>query len=143
MKYTELTISQYDQFKALLDSTDGVSHRSADGYEKIEAYLERNKGHSFAAFDGNELIGCALCGHDGRRGYLQHVMVKKEYREKGIGKKLVDLCLDTLENVGILKTHIDVFKTNDLANTYWRKREWIVRDDINRYSFNKSTNSNI
>ena len=83
-----------------------------------------------------------MCGHDGRRGYLQHVIVDESYRGRGIAQRLVARCLDRLEAAGIVKTHLDVFITNDLANRYWRKRGWTRRDDIYRYSFLRSTNPN-
>jgi N-acetylglutamate synthase len=74
------------------------------------------------------MIACALCGHDGRRGYLQHVIVRQEYRKKGIAIKLIKLCLDELMKIGILKTHIDVFNKNEFANNYWEKNGWELRN---------------
>ncbi len=143
IKYEIFKIEQYDQFKKLLDDTEGVSNREADSYEGIKMYLARNQGFSFVAFVGNKMIGCALCGHDGRRGYLQHVMVRPEYRKQGIAKGLTNRCLDALMKIGILKTHIDVFIENDAANNFWKRNGWILREDINRYSYNSSNNPNI
>ncbi len=48
-----------------------------------------------------------------------------------------------LEELGILKTHIDVYVTNSLANAYWRRRGWQKRDDVYRYSYNRSQNPNV
>jgi ribosomal protein S18 acetylase RimI-like enzyme len=105
-------------------------------------YLERNPGLSFIAEVDGKIVGCALCGHDGRRGYLQHVLVVPEYRKRGIANTLVTRCLDELEKLGITKTHIDVFVTNKDANAYWRRRGWKLRDDIFRYSYIRSKNDN-
>jgi N-acetylglutamate synthase len=143
MKYKKFTIDNYSQFRRLLEDTEGVSNREADSYEGIERYLLRNPGFSFSAFEGNSMVACVLCGHDGRRGYLQHVMVKPDYRRKGIASELIKRCLDELAKIGIMKTHIDVFKKNDLANSYWQKNGWKLREDINRYSYNRSNNSNV
>ncbi len=141
MKITELTIDRYDEVLALMKRTPGVSVREADSKEAAARYLARNPGLSFIAED-RKVIGCALCGHDGRRGYLQHVIVEEAYRKRGIGHALVTRCLDRLEAAGIVKTHIDVFVTNDLANDYWTKRGWQRRDDIYRYSFTRFVNPN-
>ena len=141
--YKQFTIDQYEQFKKLLDCVEGVSNREADSYENIERYLRRNPGFSFAAFEKDMMIACALCGHDGRRGYLQHVMVKAEYRRKGIADQLIRCCLEELMKIGIMKTHIDVFKRNESANRYWKKNGWELREDINRYSYNRSDNPNV
>ncbi|UCH00051.1 MAG: GNAT family N-acetyltransferase [Deltaproteobacteria bacterium] len=69
--------------------------------------------------------------------------VKPEYRKKGIAKELINRCLDALMGIGILKTHIDVFKRNDDANSYWEKNGWVLREDINRYSCIRSNNPNV
>ena len=141
MRITELTLDRYDEVLALMERNPVVSIREADSKESVARCLDRNPGLSFIAEDGN-VIGCAMCGHDGRRGYLQHVIVEESHRERGIAQALVTRCLDRLEVLGIMKSHIDVFVTNDLANEYWKKRGWQLRDDIYRYSFVRSSNPN-
>ena len=120
----------------------GVCVRDADSRESVAFYLARNPGLSFVAEQDGLIIGCAMCGHDGRRGYLQHVVVEPAYRGRGIAATLVDHCLDELAKIGIAKAHLDVLVTNDLANNYWKKRGWKRRDDIYRYSFIRSGNPN-
>ena len=143
MKIAEMTINHYDAVLELMQQTPGVTVRSADSKETTAHYLERNPGLSFVALEGDAVIACAMCGHDGRRGYLQHVIVLPEYRKRGIASELIERCLSGLESMGIFKTHIDVFVTNDLANEYWVRRGWVKRDDINRYSFNRSSDPNV
>ena len=84
-----------------------------------ERYLLRNPGLSFVAVASDALVGCVMSGHDGRRGYLQHLMVLPSHRNQGIASSLVENCLGGLERLGILKSHIDVFQTNTLAQHYW------------------------
>ncbi|MES2440273.1 MAG: GNAT family N-acetyltransferase [Verrucomicrobiota bacterium] len=141
MEIFELTLDRYDEVLALMRRTSGVSVREADSKEAAARYLDRNPGLSFIAEEGH-VVGCAMCGHDGRRGYLQHVIVEESYRGRGIAQALVTRCLDRLEEIGIVKSHIDVFVTNDLANEYWKKKGWKLRDDIYRYSFIRTTNPN-
>lgn len=136
------TIDRYAEVLDLMQRTPGVSLRDADSREATARYLARNPGLSFIAEAAGAVIGCALCGHDGRRGYLQHVIVEPAYRGHGVANQLVERCLSQLEELGIYKTHIDVFVTNDLANQYWRRRGWQKRDDIYRYSLNRSPNRN-
>lgn len=137
-----MTIEHYDAFFELMQQTPGITVRGADSKEATARYLARNPGLSFIAFDENRVIACAMCGHDGRRGYLQHVIVVPDYRKRGIASQLVERCLAQLESISIFKTHIDVIAENDLANQYWVKRGWSKRDDINRYSFNRSPDAN-
>jgi N-acetylglutamate synthase len=142
MTIAELTIDRYEEILSLLKRTSGVTVRDADSKEAAARYLARNPGLSFIAEAGGKIVGCAMCGHDGRRGYLQHVVVDQAYRGRGIAQALVTRCLDRLAEIGVMKTHIDVLVSNDLANAYWKKRGWQRRDDLHRYSFNKSANPN-
>ena len=138
----DMTDEHYDGVLDLMRRTPGVSVRDADSREATRRYLERNPSLSFVAMDDGRIIGCAMCGHDGRRGYLQHVIVEPAFRGREIAHQMIARCLDGLEATGICKTHIDVFRTNDLANAYWARRGWKRRDDIYRYSYNRSNSEN-
>jgi ribosomal protein S18 acetylase RimI-like enzyme len=83
-----------------------------------------------------------MSGHDGRRGYLQHLVVDERFRKRGIGRALVEACLDRLAQAGILKSHIDVLITNDDAIEFWEKLGWRRRTDIFRYSFIRAGGEN-
>jgi ribosomal protein S18 acetylase RimI-like enzyme len=140
MKIIEYTIERYDEVLALMQKTQGVSIRDADSREATAFYLARNPSLNFLAEENGRIIACAMCGHDGRRGYLQHVIVETEYRGKEIAHTLIEKCLMNLELIGIIKTHIDVFVTNDIANRYWIRRGWKRRDDIYKYSITRNKN---
>lgn len=140
MKIVALTIDRYPEVLALMRCTPGICVRDADSPEAAARYLARNPGLSFIVEADGRVVGCALCGHDGRRGYLQHVVVQPEYRRRGIAQALVAGCLDGLAQIGIAKAHLDVLATNSAAHAYWSKRGWQRRDDIQRYSFVRSRN---
>lgn len=142
MNIREMTINDYDDIMAMFRETPGIAVREADSKEATETYLNRNPGLSFAAIVDSKIVGCVMCGHDGRRGYLQHLVVRPEYRNQGIGEKLFMACINALQKIGINKTHIFVFKTNDLANKFWADKGWKLREEINMYSYNSSSNAN-
>jgi ribosomal protein S18 acetylase RimI-like enzyme len=142
MDIVEYTIDRYDEVMDLMQATPGVSVRDADSREATARYLARNPALSFLAVEAGKVIGCAMCGHDGRRGYLQHVIVSPAFRGQGIANQLVQRCLDSLQRLGIVKTHLDVFVSNEHANNYWSRRGWQKRDDIHRYSMNSSGSKN-
>jgi len=137
-----MTIADYDAVIDLMSKTPGISLRDADSREATARYLLRNPQMSFVAEVGEALGGCVMCGHDGRRGYLQHLVVLPEYRRQGIAKSLVQRCLSSLEVQGILKCHLDVFKTNAAAAQYWQGQGWQLRTDIDRYSFTRRGHDN-
>ena len=59
-----------------------------DSKDDIARFLERNPGLSFVARDNGQLVGVVLCSHDGRRGYIDQLAVRKSHRRQGIGKGL-------------------------------------------------------
>ncbi|SFC80593.1 Ribosomal protein S18 acetylase RimI [Polaromonas sp. OV174] len=137
-----MTIADYDAVIDLMKQTPGVSFRDADSRESTARYLQRNPGLSFVCQVDRQVVGCIMSGHDGRRGYLQHLVVLPTHRRKGIANALVESCLSELERLGILKSHIDVFKTNALASSYWESQGWKLRSDIHRYSLVRSGGEN-
>ena len=141
-KIRMMTADDYEAVIDLMKQTPGVSFRDADSRESTLRYLERNPRLSFVALIGDQIGACIMSGHDGRRGYLQHLIVRPEYRRQGIATALVERCLSELESIGILKCHIDVFKTNELGAAYWESQGWKLRTDIKRYSFVRSSAEN-
>lgn len=135
MTITEFTLDHYDNIIALWRDTPGICIREDDSREATSRYLTRNPGLSFVALDENHrVIGSALCGHDGRRGYLQHVAVDPSFRNRGIAQSLVNRCLSALAAEGISKAHLAVLAGNAPAIDYWTHRGWQLRDDILRFS---------
>ena len=96
-----MTIDNYNEVIALWNVSENVGLSRADERENIKSYLARNPAMSFVAKDNGEIIGAALCGHDGRRGYLHHLAIAESYRKKGIGRKLAERCMESLKNAGI------------------------------------------
>lgn len=125
-----MTMADYDEAMALWLRTEGMGMRPADAREPMARYLERNPGLSFVARDGERLVGTVLCGHDGRRGYLQHLAVDRAYRGQGIGRALVERVLEALRAIQINKCHLFVIKENEAAVAFWQHIGWELREDI-------------
>jgi ribosomal protein S18 acetylase RimI-like enzyme len=116
--------------------------RDADSPEALARYLERNAGLSHGARLGGALVGVALCGHDGRRGYLHHVAVRQDLRRQGIARALVERCLAALAAGGIDKCHLFVLDDNGPARAFWRHLGWKYRDDVHLMSFTAAGRDN-
>jgi N-acetylglutamate synthase len=115
----------------LWEQTEGIGlDDDSDTPEKIAAYLKRNPECSFVAYKETELVGAVLSGHDGRRGYLHHLAVKKECRKQNIGTQLVNHCLKALKKIGIPKCNIFLFETNQAGKAFWLKSKWNARPDL-------------
>jgi ribosomal protein S18 acetylase RimI-like enzyme len=124
------TIQDYDAAINLWKTEDGIGLSSADERDSIKQFLNRNRGLSKVVMDGDEMVATILCGHDGRRGYLYHLYVKKGYRLRGIGTRLTNAVLDDLKKQGIKKCHLFVFGNNNAAKEFWNNSDWKERIDI-------------
>ena len=126
----EMTIQDYDQVLSLWRASEGVGLSDADSEEGVVHYLDCNPGLSFVARDGEHLVGAILCGHDGRRGYIQHLAVSQSHRRQGLGRALVERCLSALRRAGIDKCHIFVFADNQDTIAFWKSIGWTQRVEL-------------
>lgn len=130
----EMTIEDYPDVYNLWKKYREIGLSDADSKEGIRRFLERNPGLSFIARDGNQVVGAALCGHDGRRGYIHHLAVDEAHRMRGIGKSLVNRCMFALMRIGISKCHLSVFEDNQGAIEFWKKLGWTKRVELDMMS---------
>ena len=127
---TPFTNDDYDDALALWQRSEGIGLRAADSREGIARYLARNPGTSYVARDGGALIGVALCGHDGRSGYLHHLAVAESHRRHRIGTALVRQCLAALRAQGFERCHLFLHDTNDAAYRFWQDGGWLRRGNL-------------
>jgi putative acetyltransferase len=125
-----MALPDYGAVCRLWESCEGVGLNDADTPESFNAYLHRNPGMSFVAEDGDVIVGAVLCGHDGRRGYLNHLAVGPKHRYQGLARQLVAHCLEALQLAGIRKCHLFVFASNQDGQNFWRNIGWELRDDL-------------
>ena len=126
----EMTIADYEPVYALWKKSEGIGLSDADSKEGIKRFLARNPGFSFVAVDAGEIVGGALCGHDGRRGYIHHLATIKTHRCQGIGRSLVGRCMYALMRIGIGKCHLFVFGDNQGAIGLWEKVGYSQRVEL-------------
>src|SRR5947208_12006019 len=120
----EFSISDYDAAVKLWQRVEGLEIAEGDDKESVAQFLARNLGLSRLATDGSRMVGVALCGHDGRRGHIYHLAVDPAYQGRGLGKRLLDECLDGLRRVGVQRVIILVASDNQRASAFWKHRGW-------------------
>lgn len=118
----------------LWQAADSIDVRQTDTVEALARFLGRNPGCNFAAYAGTRLVGAVLAGHDGWRGYLYHMAVKPDYRERGIGAQLVSAAVGALRREGIPKVHCLVKRDNLIAQQFWDACGFSVRDELLDFS---------
>lgn len=135
MQLREATPADHAVLLALWARTPGIRLRAEDERDSYCAYLARNPGLSLVAEADGTIVGSLLAGHDGRRGYLQHLVVEPNQRRRGIAAALIEAVLARLAAQGIAKSHVFVLDAEPAALTFWRQRHgWGERHDIRVFS---------
>ncbi|MFN7510026.1 MAG: GNAT family acetyltransferase [Betaproteobacteria bacterium] len=75
------------------------------------------------------VIGTAMAGYDGHRGWLYSVGVHPRWRGRGCGRDLVAHALAALSAQGCPKVNLQVLAGNAVALAFWRACGF-VQDDV-------------
>lgn len=125
-----MAMKHYDQVIALWRTCEGIGLSDADSRDNVRTYLFRNPGLSYVVIAKMRVVAAVFCGHDGRRGYLNHLAVHRDYRRQGLGRSLVKKCLATLDTIGIAKCHLFIFRKNSDNARFWEHMGWELRSDL-------------
>lgn len=115
-------------------ATPGVGLSAADEPDALARYLARNPGLSLVAEFRGTLVGTLLCGHDGRRGLIHHLVAAPGHRRQRIGQRLVCAGLQGLRTQGIDKCHLMVFNDNQSGQSFWQAMGARHRGDLALFS---------
>ena len=120
----------FPRMAALWKASAGVRESLGDTPEGIAMYLARNPDMSLVAEADGEIVATVLCGHDGRRGFIHHMAVAATHRRSGIGRRMVERCLQTLVRAGIPKCHLFVAPENETGKAFWQSLGFELRHDL-------------
>lgn len=104
MKSTSLIgPSDYDRLIALWEAA-GLSYKPK-GRDSRQAFTRQLASGCQTAIavedDAGELVGAVLATHDGRKGWINRLAVRPEYRRQGIATSLIRAAENTLREQGI------------------------------------------
>jgi ribosomal protein S18 acetylase RimI-like enzyme len=128
-------IADYPAALRLWKATEGVGLSESDSLQGITQFLTRNPGLSLVAVAGDQLVATILCGHDGRRGLIHHLVVHPSHRGHGLGKQLVRLALAKLHDQDINKCHLLVYRDNPAGRVFWHRIGGEERTSLTIFSF--------
>ncbi|MFA6081202.1 MAG: GNAT family N-acetyltransferase [Patescibacteria group bacterium] len=121
----EITIFDHDNLISFWKANYFVNEM--DNKKRFELFLEKNHDLSFLAEENGIILGTALGSFDGRRGYIQKVVVDRLYRKKGLGQQLVKKVIKKLQILGVTYIPISVEeeKTHFYENCGFKKTKQI------------------
>lgn len=78
----------------------------------------------------SELVGTAMAGYDGHRGWVYYVAVSPKHRRQGIGTALMKAVEQRLASMGCPKLNLQVRATNEEVVAFYRKLGYEVEERI-------------
>lgn len=120
----EFSIDDYDAALELWNRVEGLEIAEGDDRNSVAQFVDRNPGLSHVAVSGSTMVGVVLCSHDGRRGHIYHLAVDPAYQGRGLGKRLVDECLDGLRRAGLMRVILMVADNNPRGREFWLRCGW-------------------
>ena len=91
-----------------------------DPRANIERKLAFGDGLFWLAQQGDAVIGTAMAGYDGHRGWLYSLGVHPAQRRGGVARALVSHAEAALREMGCPKVNLQVLDTRADAQAFWR-----------------------
>jgi ribosomal protein S18 acetylase RimI-like enzyme len=116
-------------WRAVFPEYGDASHPQRDPAASVARKLAVADGLFWLAERGGRVVGTAMAGYDGHRGWLYSVGVHPEARGGGIGRRLVAEAERALAALGCPKVNLQVFTANRGAQAFWRELGY-GQDDV-------------
>ena len=93
------------------------NHPAADIRRKLALQREL----FLVAVAGSDVVGTAMAGYDGHRGWVYYVGVSPEHRRQGIGTALMKSVEQALASMGCPKLNLQIRAGNEQVVSFYRK----------------------
>lgn len=116
MKLVEIDKTYLEQIKALYEESGWSAYLGND--EKLKNAI-KNSLLTLGYMDGDELLGFVRCVGDAEHVVLvQDLIVKKDYRRKGLAKKLMNEVFEKYKDVRWIQVNTDAM--DEVANSFYK-----------------------
>lgn len=98
--------------------------------EDIERKLNVQREFFLVAEREREIVGTAMAGFDGHRGWVYYVAVREKYRKRGIGRALMERVEKDLIAAGCTKLNLQVRSSNQEVVEFYSRLGYNVEDRV-------------
>ena len=98
--------------------------------EDIDRKLKIQKELFIIAEYENNIIGSAMAGFDGHRGWVYYVAVLKKFRKHGVGEALMNHVERELAQIDCTKLNLQVRSTNTEVIEFYKKLGYNLEDRV-------------
>lgn len=102
----------------------GMNVGRSDTPEEIQKKIERDPELFLVAENKNQIIGTVMGAYDGRRGFIYHLAVHKNFRRQKIASQLLSEVEKRLQAKGCIKCLLMVFADNTDAMQFYKDHGW-------------------
>ena len=122
MEIWPLRSLDYQAVADLWQQEQGIVVRDFDDSEAgFDRMIRHNPYLCLGLWEGEQLVGAALTGFDGRRAYIYHFMIAAAL-DQAMSRKSIN------------KAHLFVLRHNTDAQKFWCELDWYLREDVSVYS---------
>jgi ribosomal protein S18 acetylase RimI-like enzyme len=135
----KMRIKDYGQLIALWNEGN-IPYRpqGRDSKKHIQRQLRQPNSFYFIAEDEGKIVGAILGTHDGRKGWINRLVVAPAYRHKGIANRLIQEVERSLTRAGIDIVACLIEDWNDVSANVFERLGYTKHPDILYYSKRKN-----
>lgn len=124
-----------DTIRLILDVYDNEldfkGYERPDIYDITNYYLKKPNNNFWIALDKNKLVGTVgIFGKTKKLAYLKRLIITKEYRHQGLGKKLLQTAIDFAKTHGYTTIYAGTVKENPNAISFYEHYGFTISNDI-------------
>lgn len=101
-----------------------------DPDQSIDFSIRTRHGALFVGELGDTVVGTLMAGHDGHRGWLNHLATLPEHRGRGYAKRLVAHAEAYLSAQGVPKVNLQIRTSNDFVRGFYERIGYAVEPRI-------------
>ena len=101
-----------------------------DPGDDIRSKLKIQPELFYVATTDGHLVGTAMSGFDGHRGWVYYVAVHPDYRRRGIGSALMKKVETSLVDIGCPKLNLQIRVDNAEVQSFYESLGYLVEDRI-------------
>jgi GNAT superfamily N-acetyltransferase len=107
----------------------GITRPWNDPADDLRRALRGSASTVLACTERNVLLGTAMVGHDGHRGWVYYLAVDAAHRERGVGRKLMEACESWARDRGVPKIQVMIRRANSNVLDFYHRLGY-VDDDV-------------
>jgi ribosomal protein S18 acetylase RimI-like enzyme len=120
MRIEELDESRVEEVAVLWEAV-GLTRPWNDPRTDFRRALAGPTSGVLGAFDGDAVVGTAMVGADGHRGWVYYVAVAPSHQRRGVGRSLMQHAERWLASHGAPKVQLMVRDTNNAALGFYER----------------------